>query len=77
MSDKQTPGEKLCEKLLNLEPNGNFLPASVACDFAGKRRFIDWLDEQIAEKFCFCEIGAGGEPCRDRAHCDKFNDRVQ
>ncbi len=21
---------------------------------------------------CYCEIGAGGKPCRDRQHCDKF-----
>ncbi len=22
------------------------------------------------KKFCYCEIGAGGEPCVSREHCD-------
>lgn len=49
MRDSQTPGEKLYERLLNLEPNGNFLPASIACDYAGQCRFIKWLDKQLVE----------------------------
>ena len=28
--------------------------------------------ERLESRVCYCEIGAGGKPCRDRAHCDKF-----
>jgi hypothetical protein len=42
-----------------------------------KHKLAAAVEEACKEKFCFCEISAGGEPCRDRAHCDKFNDRVQ
>lgn len=32
------------------------------------------LDERDKTRMCYCEIGAGGNPCVSREHCDKFRE---
>lgn len=34
--------------------------------------FTDWF---VPTTFCYCEIGAGGQPCLSRDHCDQQREK--